>query len=458
MKKNLRDFPENRHKLRYAMTPENHTERGQALVLIALSIVVLLGFSALAIDGGMVYADRRHAQNAADASALAAGGMAALAMDNGQTYYDEFSCDTSLDYVAIKAIDTAKARAASNDYIIDNEVESDHHGVVVHCGADNSSGGYVDRYLDIEVDITRTTDTSLVHFVYSGPVQNEVQAIARLRPRTSLGFGQAIIALNEAACSGNQYGLIFSGSTQSQILGGGIFTNGCLYGNGSQFSVEVNDGDISYVKEKDGTLANISPQPVGASKPLPDWVIGFEAPDCEDPSLTNFGNHAGPGTISQGVYSTISLHNGTLTLSPGLYCLTGGPSAFTANGGEIFGEGVTISVLSGGVSINGNVDVELSAPMSEPVLPSLAINGLLFYMAEGNTSEIGLIGNSDSTYMGTIFAPDGDIYISGSVGTIPTFRTQIIGYNVEISGDALINFRFDRARNITISPMVDLQK
>src|SRR5438309_7427594 len=49
-----------------------HAQRGQAIVLVALMIVVLLGFVGLAIDGGRAYLDRRHLQAAADAAALAA--------------------------------------------------------------------------------------------------------------------------------------------------------------------------------------------------------------------------------------------------------------------------------------------------------------------------------------------------------------------------------------------------
>lgn len=46
----------------------NH--RGQALVLIALAFAAFLALLALAIDGGNAYAQRRRAQNAADAAAL----------------------------------------------------------------------------------------------------------------------------------------------------------------------------------------------------------------------------------------------------------------------------------------------------------------------------------------------------------------------------------------------------
>jgi hypothetical protein len=54
-------------------------EQGQALVLFVLALAVLLGFAAMAIDVGMVYQDRRHLQNTADAAALA--GVAELPLD-----------------------------------------------------------------------------------------------------------------------------------------------------------------------------------------------------------------------------------------------------------------------------------------------------------------------------------------------------------------------------------------
>ena len=46
--------------------------RGQMLVMFAVLIVILLGFAGVAIDVGRVVAERRHAQHAVDAGALAA--------------------------------------------------------------------------------------------------------------------------------------------------------------------------------------------------------------------------------------------------------------------------------------------------------------------------------------------------------------------------------------------------
>lgn len=58
-------------------SPSRRSERGQTLVLMALSIVALLAAAALVIDGGNAYAQQRRTQNGMDASAEA--GAAQLA-------------------------------------------------------------------------------------------------------------------------------------------------------------------------------------------------------------------------------------------------------------------------------------------------------------------------------------------------------------------------------------------
>src|SRR3990172_6590357 len=83
------------------------SEKGQALILIALAAVGLFAFTALAIDGGMVFSDRRHAQNAADTAALAA----ALAKIRTPDYPPNTPDDPRL---AAEA--AGLARAASNGY------------------------------------------------------------------------------------------------------------------------------------------------------------------------------------------------------------------------------------------------------------------------------------------------------------------------------------------------------
>lgn len=48
-------------------------EEGQSAIIVIITLVVLLGLIALVLDIGNAYAQRRIAQNAADAGAMAAG-------------------------------------------------------------------------------------------------------------------------------------------------------------------------------------------------------------------------------------------------------------------------------------------------------------------------------------------------------------------------------------------------
>ena len=65
----------------------NRNEAGQALILTAVALVVLMGFAGLAIDMGVMRYDKRLQQTAADAAAIAGasnlafGGVAAGAQD-----------------------------------------------------------------------------------------------------------------------------------------------------------------------------------------------------------------------------------------------------------------------------------------------------------------------------------------------------------------------------------------
>jgi uncharacterized membrane protein len=57
-------------------------ESGQVLLLATMSMAVLLGFSALAVDIGLLYSTRRRMQTAADAAAIAG----ATALRDRQNY------------------------------------------------------------------------------------------------------------------------------------------------------------------------------------------------------------------------------------------------------------------------------------------------------------------------------------------------------------------------------------
>ena len=71
-------------RLSHRLEQVRQAEEGATLVYLALVLLVLLGFAALAIDGSNVYLQRRRMQTAADAAALAGARSMALNKTNSQ--------------------------------------------------------------------------------------------------------------------------------------------------------------------------------------------------------------------------------------------------------------------------------------------------------------------------------------------------------------------------------------
>ncbi len=418
------------------------SETGQAMVLMVLGIIGLLGFAALAIDGSMIYSDRRVAQNAADAASLAGGGRAAIYLENSGVVYKDWNCSLSNVINAMKqARIEAISRAGSNDFSIDEDV-SDGHGVVTECHVVDN-GSYVDKYIDVKTNITIQTQTAFAHFVYRGPLINTVEAVTRIRPRGPVGFGNAIVSLNDS-CGGSGGGILIDGSEGVKVTGGGIFSNSCLDLNGSSGSVFVaSPHTITYQDDYDNSGGkSVSPEPRDGDVKMPDFSIN--PPDCS--SLPNQGSHSGDGTIHPGRYDRIRLNNGELTMTEGLYCVNGD---FTVNGGVLTGENVTIYITPGGdgFSTAGNAEIILSAPPSdcEVTMPSIcgpALPGMLIYLGPGNTHTVSLQGTSDSKYLGMVFAPDGKIDVGGSSSEISTVNAQLVGNSVKVHGSVTVDINF----------------
>jgi len=442
------------------MNPKpSEKERGQALVLLVFGIVTLLGFAALAVDGGMLYADRRQAQNAADASSLAGGGVAALHLENTHMTYINWDCSDGRVLSARQLGENAAInRAGSNDFTIDQDI-SDDHGVDSTCGlVDN--GSYIDKYLDLRTRITDDTPTAFAHFVYSGPLRSTVEAITRIRPRMPLGFGNAIIALGDV-CQGNDGGVTFDGTSAVYVNGGGVFSNACIVGGGT-VDVNVTGGEIRCYGSNCYTNnggASLSPPPQeNAPYRLPPESVAVPAPDCNAAGMVDRSMAGNPTTIQPGRYSqTIRVNNNeTLTMEPGLYCLANG--ATINAGGSLNGEGVTIYVTGGDFLTNGAAAVVLSAPPSRNChyCPP-AIGGVVIYMAPGNTGTVYITGTSSSSYTGTVYAPNGTVEAGGTAESIYV-HTQLIGWTVKVHGTPDLYINFEEEKTFTIPAMLELFK
>ena len=441
-------------------TKRESSESGQALVLLALAFVALLGFVALAIDGGMVYSNRRHAQNASDAASMAGGGTAALYLENHFVDYENWNCSDPSVIAAQGDSNSGAVKAAinlaiSNDYEIDDDI-SDDNGVDTNCGVVDN-GSYFEKFIDIRTLITADTPTSFIQFVYPGPLRNTVESVARVWPRTPLAFANAMVALSES-CDNGTGGVNFVGTSGSNVTGGGVFSNACVTANGSA-SISLEPGHkVACVGA--GCASKWSPAsgptPQVGTYTLPEEVVTVPPPDCT--LVPNRGSHTGGGTIDPGRYSEIRVNsvNDSLFLKPGLYCVSNG---LKMNGGSIKGYNITIYLTGGDFDVSGSNLVDLSAPPARDctICPP-AIPGVLVYLDENNTGEASLLGSSDNSYLGVVYAPGGTVEVGGTAGEVSEIDAQLIGSTVNIHGTAELVINFDGGMVFQIPSRLELSK
>ena len=96
-------------------------ERGQTLLIFVLAIAVLLGFTAMAIDVGLFFEDRRHFQNSADAMALA--GVAELPLNpaGATTKAQEWAANNDVDPSEIKTVQVRTTGVANDTLYVELE-------------------------------------------------------------------------------------------------------------------------------------------------------------------------------------------------------------------------------------------------------------------------------------------------------------------------------------------------
>ncbi|MGE5777563.1 MAG: TadE/TadG family type IV pilus assembly protein, partial [Chloroflexota bacterium] len=387
------------------------TEKGQALILVALAAVGLFAFAALAIDGSRAFSDKRHAQNAADTAVLA-GALA---------YTRASDADKAADATIYPIIlDAASKRADSNGYYNDG-IKSD----VIITAVDVPAGecpGEVDGK-DITVKIVSYVDTTLARILGREKITNAVTATSR-----ACGFywsplfnGDAIVGLNPTT-SQCAFDSGTSNSAKWKIKGSGLFSNGCAYAKNNA-SVNFVDGDCATAV---GTASNFtcsqSNQIARKIKYPEDVLKEMPANPCDGtPGDIGLPPPASGSTFTDGVYCIanmddydsmdIVLNNATLYVTDTDFELK-----FAGGGG-----------FSGTPTSSGAFEdyYMVVAYESDPCED----------FNDHNAQIIQFRGNGSGTFSGTILAPSACLDLRGN-GEADGIHTQLIGYNVSSNGDA----------------------
>ena len=414
------------------------SEQGQAIVLIALGIVGLIGMTALAIDGGNAYSDRRHAQNAADTAVIAS----ALSKTRGNPW-----------------LNPGFTMASNNGY--DNG--DPNQSVILHtcdfapgCPApyDGSNSDFPpDEF--VHIVITSNVDTFFAPVIGVEQVTNTVEAIARAKPSTEMFFGNAMVSL--AQTNHPQPVSQFNGASGGSVTGGGIFANSssdCAFDvDGGAGSISIPEG-ITVV----GTACDIenigldySSVTQGTQLPAPDY--SWLDPICDGSTsydssthLTNGGDTITPPANSPILFSTSHSFPpaGVEHLDPGVYCLR---DPFKVLNGSLEGSNVTFVMLSDSITWNGGA-IDLTAPTSGDTA------GLLIYQPLTNTSTMSISGNAILDLIGTILAPGALIDLAG--GTHTHIDGQIIGDSIKFTGSSGTSINYDDSQNINDPPQIEI--
>jgi putative Flp pilus-assembly TadE/G-like protein len=410
-------------------------EKGQALILITFVAMGLFAFAALAIDGSMAFSDQRHAQNAADTSALAA----ALAKIRGNNWNT--------------TVTTARARATSNGY---NNNGTSNVVEVYLCNDANATctalpvGATPADY--IQVKITSHVKTYFARVIGRNEVINQVNAVVHAVPgyRTSTFGGNAIVALNKDACPAFDYG----GGATTTVTGSGIFVNSRCDGTGSYnasnqaLNSSSNNTTLTvpcYSVVGGGTIRPSSLITTGGCSSSINNTSAYIANPLAIYQKTNIP--CGPTatynatTLNPGSYSGAFPPGGQTTMNPGIYCIDAGNQGFSLSGGQtLTGSNVLIYMKSGNINWTSG-GIQISA--MQGVNPDY--DGLLLYLAQGNCSDVSITGNGTSRYVGTILAPCSLVKLAGgsSTGNQNILENQIIADEVQLSGSNSLNINYN---------------
>jgi Flp pilus assembly protein TadG len=373
---------------------------GQALVMSALCMTCLIGFVALAADVGILSREKRLAQIAADAAAIA-----------GASEYKYGGATTA-----------AQAAAAQNGFTNGSNGAT----VTVNSGPSygpHASGGTANGYIEV---IVQQVQPALFRGVLGlGSITVAARAVANANGTTN----GCVYTLGTTGAD-----LSLTGNADIQLTTCGIIDNSSsnnaltLTGN-----VTLDAQSIGIVGNpgvsKNGNITLSPANPVQGVVPTSDPLAFLPAPTvpgtCSpDPNL--HGNITQP--LASGCYNGLTASgNINLTLS-GLYIINGNLNL----GGNVTltGTGVTLDLL-GSTSIPGNVGLNLTAPTSG------TYNGVVIYQPLSNTNPLSLTGNSGSTFEGIVYAPGAAVTLTGNSGS--TLYTDFVAQSLSLVGNASLN-------------------
>jgi hypothetical protein len=384
---------------------------------------MLIGFAAVALDGGLIQHYRRSAQAAADAAALGAASDLFL---NYPTYL-------GLDGPGSAAV-KAKAIAAANGFNNDGTTSKVTVNVPPTSGIHMGRAGYV----EVIIDHYQPRNFSMIWGSAKTTVRARAVAIGMWAP-----FRNGILVLDPTSpASLNNNGNGIMNVLNADVIVNSVAPDGAVATGGGTLGAPnfYLSGDPGFSTSGSGTFnGNI----FSKEQPTPDPLAYLDPPDpttmiLQSNNPTNLsGNRV--VTIDPGVYRGGIHVSGqvTLIMNPGIYYMDGGGFSFTGQG-SLTALGVMVYTnpknTSDVININGLGQINFT-PMATGMY-----KGIGLWQERTSSNTIYITGNGTSSIAGTFYAKRGMLTVSGNGGQ-DVLGSQYISYNVNLGGNG--NFNID---------------
>ena len=351
-------------------------ESGQSAILIALSLVLLCGFAALAIDIGVLSVDQGQLQNAADAAAMAA------AWDLPSASAAE---STAIQYAQLNGVSASDTSVTSP---------------------------YQSSDLKIEVVCKRTVEYSFARVLGLKSKEIIARAVAEKSGSAGGAFGYAL----------------FSGDTNSSGLLGlyqnAIYVDGSVHSNNGILMTGSNlkfTGNVEAVNNFEAYVSSITIGGTCQGKTITAYGSSINIPNrltspaniisMPDFSAETIAEAQASGTAYQG---NKQYNGSTINVSSPVYVngsINVAASSYTGAG---------VMIASGNIQLSGNV------------IAATADSAVCIYSQTGNIN----ISVSNIQIDGILYAPQGEVMISASNivinGRVIAKKVQLQGSNIQI--------------------------
>ncbi len=418
-------------------------QSGQAVVLVAIAVLVLTAILMLALDGGGLYLDQRQLQNAADAAALAgAEKLMALPLSYPNIH------NQAINNLVTNLPGTSTASTVCSASCPNQKLLGAPGGNGV--GTLNLGGGY---YAELNISSSYTYQVSVWHShqVAVAPLhgfQSSIYLAARATAENG-NLPYAIVLLQDKSQYATYSNFNINGSPGSVTLtgggandSGGIFSNASIAPGNDSPSIIFGPpnkccGDLWAVNESASDASALSTRVSGQAAAPTAYLQGTHL------DFPNYPEPAPPATV----YNGATVANGAITyLCPGQYSnqiiVQNGATAVLAPG--------VYQVQANGVSVQGTLRTENASDVGAQVCGSTlnalpADTGVILEITPANASGstqcnkhiFGAAANSTIS-----LTPSPKYYnISLYIETMPNWQTQCtsqpLGTNVvRFSGGA----------------------